>query len=224
MASSIASLVPEPIEKWAVWAASPSSTTFPWSSGRRQLALRSIGKLFHRDRFRKSGWPSRSRRTRASQKVALSALADSVQPGGAPGGRVALNNEGRVAGVVAVGVTPEQTMLRGAKRKREFLERLRRPEPDVLVVPQIDLRREVAGEVRADATVGAVGGHDEVILPGKDRHVAGLDLLQKAERHPKCAAATLEDIQQAVAGDARKAVPARDAPCRESGSRSRPSD
>ena len=30
MALSIASLLPEPMEKWAVAAASPSSTTFSW--------------------------------------------------------------------------------------------------------------------------------------------------------------------------------------------------
>ena len=41
IASSIASLVPEPIEKCAVCAASPSSTTFPW----RQRALRTVTKL-----------------------------------------------------------------------------------------------------------------------------------------------------------------------------------
>ena len=43
IASSIASLVPEPIEKCAVCAASPSSTTFPW----RQNALRTVTKLIH---------------------------------------------------------------------------------------------------------------------------------------------------------------------------------
>ena len=47
IASSIASLVPEPIEKCAVCAASPSSTTF----SRRQNGLRTVTKLIQRVRF-----------------------------------------------------------------------------------------------------------------------------------------------------------------------------
>ena len=47
IASSIASLVPDPIEKCAVCAASPSSTTFP----RRQNGLRTVTKLIQRVRF-----------------------------------------------------------------------------------------------------------------------------------------------------------------------------
>ena len=46
-ASSIASLVPEPIEKCAVWAASPMSTTF-WC---RQVSLRTVPKLTHFELF-----------------------------------------------------------------------------------------------------------------------------------------------------------------------------
>ena len=47
IASSIASLVPEPIEKCAVCAASPSSTTFSC----RQNGLRTVTKLIQRVRF-----------------------------------------------------------------------------------------------------------------------------------------------------------------------------
>ncbi len=51
IASSIASFVPLPIEKCAVCAASPSSTTFP----RRQNGLRTVTKLIQRVRFSISG-------------------------------------------------------------------------------------------------------------------------------------------------------------------------
>ena len=47
MASSIASFVPEPIEKCAVCAASPISTTFPAC----QDAQRSVGKARQIERF-----------------------------------------------------------------------------------------------------------------------------------------------------------------------------
>ena len=64
IASSIASLVPEPIEKCAVCAASPSSTTFSW----RQDALRTVTKLIQRVRFSIS---RRSRRRTASSQACL---------------------------------------------------------------------------------------------------------------------------------------------------------
>ena len=46
-ASSMASLVPEPMEKWAVCAASPTSTTFPSC----QRSLRTVWKLSHLELF-----------------------------------------------------------------------------------------------------------------------------------------------------------------------------
>ncbi len=63
-ASSMASLVPEPMEKCAVWAASPSSTTFPSC----QLAHRNVAKLSQREllarRARPPSTPSKSPATR----------------------------------------------------------------------------------------------------------------------------------------------------------------
>src|SRR6202158_4114024 len=56
IASSIASLVPEPIEKCAVALASPSSTMLSLT----QRLLRIIGKLRHIERLIRSGCPSRN--------------------------------------------------------------------------------------------------------------------------------------------------------------------
>ena len=53
-ASSIASFVPEPIEKWAVWAASPTSTTL----SELQWRLRTVVKLIHLELLAISSWPS----------------------------------------------------------------------------------------------------------------------------------------------------------------------
>ena len=49
----MASLVPEPIEKCAVWAASPSSTTLPSC----QRSLRTVVKLSHLELLVRTAWP-----------------------------------------------------------------------------------------------------------------------------------------------------------------------
>jgi hypothetical protein len=55
IASSIASFVPEPIEKCAVWAASPTSTMFSWC----QHSFRTVGNARQTERLMSSSWPSR---------------------------------------------------------------------------------------------------------------------------------------------------------------------
>ncbi len=64
----MASLVPEPMEKCAVWAASPRITTLPRSPA-RQVSLRTVVKEIHRELLAITSWPSRmsahSSRTRA---------------------------------------------------------------------------------------------------------------------------------------------------------------
>src|SRR5947199_3716983 len=69
IASSMASLVPDPMEKCAVCAASPISTVFPWC----QLVLRTKGKLSQIDRLESSRWPARSSAKSRSQNARLSA-------------------------------------------------------------------------------------------------------------------------------------------------------
>lgn len=59
-ASSTASLVPEPMEKWAVWAASPSSTVLPWD----QRSLTTVRKAIQAELL-----PRRGRPPRASAKI-----------------------------------------------------------------------------------------------------------------------------------------------------------
>lgn len=63
----MASLVPEPIEKWALCAASPSSTTFSC----RQQALRTVSKRIHREALGISRWPSRCSARSSSQRRTL---------------------------------------------------------------------------------------------------------------------------------------------------------
>ena len=70
----MASLVPEPMEKCAVWAASPRSTMLPC----RQDSLRTVVKLIHLELLTRTSWPSSS-----SAKMArmASTAASSLSPG-----------------------------------------------------------------------------------------------------------------------------------------------
>ncbi len=65
----MASLVPEPMEKWAVWAASPSRTTLPWC----QVRLLTVVKPIQRERLPTSGWPSSSAANSSSHQRMLAA-------------------------------------------------------------------------------------------------------------------------------------------------------
>lgn len=71
----MASLVPEPMEKCAVWAASPSRTTFSW----RQVRLRTVAKRSHLELLGMSRCPSRWSARSSSQRRMLSS---SLVPGG----------------------------------------------------------------------------------------------------------------------------------------------
>ena len=71
----MASLVPEPMEKCAVWAASPSRTTLPSC----QRALRTVRKLSHLELLVRIWWPRNS-----SAKISLirPTAYSSLAPGG----------------------------------------------------------------------------------------------------------------------------------------------
>jgi hypothetical protein len=62
--------------KWAVWAASPSSTTSPWC----QLAQRTVTKLVHSDRLESSLWPASSGANSSWQKAMLSSSPAASRP------------------------------------------------------------------------------------------------------------------------------------------------
>ncbi len=76
IASSIASLVPEPIEKCAVWAASPSSTTLP----KCQRSQVTVGKRRQIERLASSGWPESQGANSRSQVATVSASPASSKP------------------------------------------------------------------------------------------------------------------------------------------------
>ena len=76
MASSMASFVPEPTEKCAVWAASPTRTTFSCD----QRSFRTTGKFRQSDRFLRMGWPLSSSANSASVNATVSSSDASSRP------------------------------------------------------------------------------------------------------------------------------------------------
>ncbi len=86
MASSIASLVPEPMEKWAVWTASPISTTGTARSSAAgatsalQRSQATVGKVRQIERLATRGWPARKSPKTSSQNATVRASPASTRP------------------------------------------------------------------------------------------------------------------------------------------------
>ncbi len=72
------------------------------------------------------------------------------------------------------------------------------------------LGRKVVGEAFADAAVDAVGRDDQIGV-AKSRKIVGLAL--ELQPDAECAGALLEDVQQALAGDADEARPPKRTTC-----------
>jgi hypothetical protein len=102
----MASFVPEPTEKCAVCAASPSSTTLPC----RQLSFRTVVKLIHRELLPSTVWPA-SRSANSSRIRPIEARSDSPglirgtnpagpapgKPAAAPAGRSSVDSASKPA-------------------------------------------------------------------------------------------------------------------------------
>ena len=172
IASSSASLVPEPIEKCAVCAASPISTTgvprpsAPWRCTQRLHTTR--GKRIHAAEPRR--WAALLIKRVAVEVLREQPLAESdalflrhlFQPGGAPHRFGRFDDEGRGVRVEAVGVRLEPAPFGVLDRERERVEQLVRAEPDEAALAQVDVGLVGGGVLVADAAVQAVGGDDQV--------------------------------------------------------------
>src|SRR6267142_3290767 len=112
-------------------------------------------------------------------------------------------NERRGGRIVPVGVNAPEAVLAFLEQKRERGERIGRTEPDELVGAPVDVRLELLRVTTADGAVDAVGA-DHQIRVGVSREIA--DLRLELEPHPELGAATLQDVEQALARDAREAV------------------
>ena len=134
----MASLVPDPMVKWAVWAASPSRTTLPWC----QLWQRTVTKLIHSDRD--SAWPPSSGANRSWQAAMLSDSPAWSSPAARQVSSV-LHDEGAGVGVEGVGVDLEHAV--GVVRKMKVKASRGRSVPN-----QMNLDRCTSGVGRSWAS------------------------------------------------------------------------
>ncbi len=210
-ASSMASLVPEPIEKCAVCAASPISTTLPW----RQVSLRTVRKLSQLELFANTRWPSR-RSANSSRTSAIDVSSLCARPAVGRGDRaerprpdVVVHLDDERAGALVVRVPVElHDAVRGLPDvERERLEHEVGAQPHVLAAPGLEGGREHVGERRAHPGAGAVTGHDQVVLRGEPHRVGGRG--PEPHRHAQLGAAALQDSQQRLAAHGGEAVAAR---------------
>ena len=170
----MASLVPEPMEKCAVWAASPSSTTFPSC----QLSQRRVAKLSQRELLASSAWsPStppnssadpldRGLVRLAGRQVAGRGrqLAEAGRP---PDGVVHLDDERAAGRVVGVAVHLHDAERRLLDVELERVEDQVGAQPHVLAVSNVKFGPERGRPGTPDGRVRAVGGDDQVVAGGE---------------------------------------------------------
>ena len=199
IASSIASFVPEPTEKCAVCAESPTSTTFSWC----QRSLRTVPKLRQMERFCCSRCPASSSANSSSQNAIVSCSVGAVEARRAPRLLPRLDDERRMPALVLVGMDPPQAVAVGLEVEGEGGEGARRAEPHEPVGPPVDGGAERVGEPLAHQAVRAVGGEHQVGLEVGRRvgHFgAELDAHAQVGRPPR------QDLEHRPPRESRKAM------------------
>ncbi|MNQ88165.1 hypothetical protein D3C85_1034200 [compost metagenome] len=135
-------------------------------------------------------------------------LAHLLDAGSLPGFLGRLDDEGRHAVFVAVGMRLEPAVLGLDEGEGEGVEHLLGAQPDKAAAALVDVGVEGVGVAGADLAVDAVGGNDEVgvVFPGDGLVV--LDEVFKHQLHAHVFATRLQDVQQLLAANADKAVAA----------------
>ena len=118
---------------------------------------------------------------------------------------IGLEDPGRAARFILVGVGDERPPLGLLEDEGEGIERPGRAHPRELVGAQIDLGLEMIDILVAEAAVDAVGQHDQIGI-GEAAFV--VDIGFELERHAEFAGALLQDQEQHAARAAAKAVAA----------------
>src|SRR5690606_10043532 len=117
-----------------------------------------------------------------------------------------LDDERRSTRLVLVGVRAPQTVLVLFEEERERRERPGRPEPDEAIGPKIDGRAEPLPLEIARPAVDPVRDHDQIRFR---ETVRTLHLHLVVQVHTELSAARGEQVEQALAGNSREAVPGR---------------
>ncbi|MNM71291.1 hypothetical protein D3C81_829520 [compost metagenome] len=133
-------------------------------------------------------------------------LAHLLDAGGAPDRFRRFDDKGRGVVVEAVGMRLEPAVLGLLEGEREGIEQLVRAQPDKAALARIDVRLEGVGVAGADTAVQAVRGDHQVgLVLHRQRLVVG-DIVLEYQPDAERFAARLQDIEQALAADADKAV------------------
>ena len=207
IALSSASLVPEPMEKCAVAAASPSSTMLPWD----QCSHSTRGKLSQAEprmclAFDISAMAAQLGRENPLADCDGLLLAHRAEAVIGPGLLAAFDDEGRGVGVELVGVRPDPAELGLLENEGEgVVEFLVRAEPDELAFAGIDVRLEMLGIGRAGARIQAVRRHDQIVLPRQSARRSSTSVWNRSAT-PSSRARACSSSEQLLAADAAEAV------------------
>ena len=200
-------MVPEPIEKCAVCAASPSRINLScaqrshlirlnWSHAALPLQMRGVGhQAVAVEIFGKNPLARGDR----------IGLAQRVEGEPSPGRVRAFDDEGRAVGREFIGVGPDPSGLGLLERESEGVERLGRAEPGEAVGAGFGIDPEMLGIMVAKAAVDAVGADDEVVFGPMLE--AGFAFAFEVKFDAQFAGALAEDREQALAADADETVP-----------------
>ena len=119
----------------------------------------------------------------------------------------ALDYESRRVGIELVGMHPNPAVLRLLEDECEgIVELLVRTEPDVLGVPNVDVRAEGMRQRAAHPGVGTVTCDNEVVSA---IGFEALDLSLEAQFDAECLRACLQDVEEPFTADAAEAVSTR---------------
>ena len=212
IASSSASLVPDPTEKCAVCAASPIRTTGTLPRQCTQLLHTTRGNRIHCAEPRRCAaldirrCPSRWRAKRRSHHAIDSSFSMRSRPGRLPYVLRRFDDERRRRVVEAVRVRLEPAVLGLLECERERLEELVRAEPDEAAAAQVDVGLVRLRVPVADAAPEPIARDDEV---GIRVRLVALHVRLEHELDAERFAPRLQDVEKALAADPAKAVAAR---------------
>src|SRR5581483_7948592 len=132
-------------------------------------------------------------------------LVEALQAGSLEGPRVGLENPGRAAYLILIGMRDERTPLRLLEDEGEGVERFGRAHPGELVGADVNLGFEVIDMLLAKAAVDAVRENDEIGI-GKACLVVDVDF--ELQPNTELARPLLQDQQELPSRAAAKAVAA----------------
>ena len=132
-------------------------------------------------------------------------FAQAFKAGALEGFGIGLENPGRVADFVLIGMRDERAPLGLLEDEGEGIERFGGAHPGELVGAQIDFRLEMIGESFAEAAVDAVGQHHQI---GVGEAADFIDLGFEHQMNAEFARALLQDRQQHAPRAAAKPVAA----------------